>query len=52
MKFESSSGNRVCLGKATTTASSSADRTVDLGSFGPVGTSATEVRPFHLATVF
>jgi hypothetical protein len=35
MKFESSSGNRVCLGKATTTASSSADRTVDLGSFGP-----------------
>jgi hypothetical protein len=27
-------------------------RTVDLGFFGPVGRSATEVRPFHLATVF
>src|ERR1700729_4402556 len=49
---QSSSGSKVCLRNATTTASSSADRTVDLGSFGPVGTSATEVRPFHLATVF
>jgi hypothetical protein len=28
------------------------DRTVDLGSFGPVGRSETELRLFHLATVF
>jgi len=28
------------------------DRTVDLGSFGPVGRSETEVRAFHLAIVF
>ena len=34
------------------TASSSIERTVDLGSFGPVGRSAAEVRFFHLATVF
>ena len=34
------------------TASSSIESTVDLGSFGPVGRSATEVRFFHLATVF
>jgi hypothetical protein len=27
-------------------------KTVDLGLFGPVGKSATEVRAFHLATVF
>jgi hypothetical protein len=33
-------------------ASSSADRTDDFGSFGPVGRSATEVRFFHFATVF
>jgi hypothetical protein len=33
-------------------ASSSIDSTVDLGSFGPVGRSATEVRLFHFATVF
>jgi hypothetical protein len=33
-------------------ASSSTDRTVDPGSFGPVGRSETEVRAFHLATVF
>ena len=33
-------------------ASSSGVSTVDLGSVGPVGTSATEVRFFHLATVF
>ena len=32
--------------------SSSPDRTVDFGSVGPVGISATEVRFFHLATVF
>ena len=49
---QSSSGNKVCLRKATTTASSSTDRTVDLGSFGPVGRSETEGRAFHLATVF
>ncbi len=33
-------------------ASSSAVRTVDFGSFGPAGRSATEVRLRHLATVF
>jgi hypothetical protein len=33
-------------------ASSSIDNTVDFGSFGPVGRSATELRFFHLATVF
>src|ERR1700733_4473364 len=49
---QSSSGSRVCLRKATTTASSSPDRTVDLGAFGPVGRSETEVRAFHLAMVF
>jgi hypothetical protein len=40
------------LRKATIIASSSIDSTVDLGSFGPVGTSVTEVRYFHFATVF
>jgi hypothetical protein len=35
--------------KATTIASSSTDSTVDLGSFGPVGRSATEDRFLHLA---
>jgi hypothetical protein len=34
------------------TASSSIERTVDFGSFGPVGRSAAELRFFHLATVF
>ena len=38
--------------KATMTASSSTVRIVDLGSFGPMGTSETAVRLFHLATVF
>jgi hypothetical protein len=33
-------------------ASSSIARTVDFGSFGPVGRSATELRFFHFATVF
>src|SRR5665213_1310386 len=33
-------------------ASSSTDRTVDLGSLGPVGRSVAEIRFFHLATVF
>ena len=33
-------------------ASSSAESTVDLGSFGPVRRSATEDRFFHFATVF
>jgi len=32
--------------------SSSIARTVDLASFGPVGTSATDERRLHLATVF
>jgi hypothetical protein len=30
----------------------SIDSTVECGSFGPVGRSATEVRFFHFATVF
>jgi hypothetical protein len=30
----------------------STDKSVDLGVFGPVGKSATEVRAFHSATVF
>jgi hypothetical protein len=38
--------------RAITTASSSSDRTVDLGCLGPVGRSETEDRAFHLATVF
>ncbi len=46
-----SSGSKVCLRKATTTASSSVVRIVDLGFLGPVGRSATEARPFHFATV-
>ncbi len=33
-------------------ASSGTDSTVDLVSLGPVGRSATELRFFHLATVF
>ena len=33
-------------------ASSSADGTVDPGSFGPVGRSLTDERFFHFATVF
>ena len=33
-------------------ASSSIESTVDFGSFGPVGRSATELRWRHLATVF
>ena len=49
---QSSSGNRVCLRKATTTASSSTERTVDRGALGPVGRSETEVLDFHLAMVF
>jgi hypothetical protein len=43
---------RVCLRKATTTASSSTVRTVDRGSFGPVRRSATDLRAFHFAMVF
>src|SRR5262249_49687295 len=42
----------LCLRKATTTASSSTDKTVDLGFFGPVGSSATEVCAFPWARVF
>lgn len=34
------------------TASSSVESTVDRGSLGPVGKSATEFRVFHFATVF
>jgi hypothetical protein len=34
------------------TASSSTERTVDLGSLGPVGRSDVEARLRHLATVF
>ena len=43
---------RPCPRKATTTASSSTDRTVDLGFLGPVGRLETDVRAFHLAMVF
>ena len=49
---QSSSGSKVCLRKATTTASSSIVSTVEEGVFGPVGMSATEVLLFHLPTVF
>jgi hypothetical protein len=42
----------VCLRKATITASSSINNTVDLAILGPVGRSAVAVRFFHLATVF
>jgi hypothetical protein len=34
------------------TASSSIDSTVDRGSFGPVRRFTTELRAFHLRTVF
>ena len=34
------------------TASSSTDKTVDLGALGPVGKSETEVRALHFAIVF
>ena len=37
---------------AAITASSSTERTVDFGSVGPVGKSVTQVRFFHLVTVF
>jgi hypothetical protein len=49
---QSSSGKSVWRRKATAIASSSGVRTVDFGSLGPVGTSATEVRFRHVATVF
>ena len=45
-------GQQGVLAKPTMTASSSTDRTVDRGSFGPVGRSAAEERFFHFATVF
>jgi hypothetical protein len=48
---QSSSGNSVCLRKATMIASSSPVRTVDFGSFGPVGKSLTLSRLRHFATV-
>lgn len=38
--------------KATITACSSIVSTVDVGFFGTVGKSATEVRFFHFAAVF
>jgi hypothetical protein len=43
----SSNGSSVCWRKATMMASSSSDKLVDFGSFGPVGRSATESRCFH-----
>src|SRR4051794_26308220 len=49
---QSSSGRSVCRRKPTMTASSSIDSTVDRGSFGPVRRSTTELRAFHLRTVF
>jgi hypothetical protein len=45
-------GSSVCLRKAIMIASSSMESTYDLGSRGPVGRSATDVRRFQLATVF
>ncbi len=47
-----SSGSGVWHRNATTTASSAIEREVDLGSFGPVGGSAVDIRFFHFATVF
>jgi hypothetical protein len=38
--------------KGDFTASSSSVSTVEVGFFGPVGTSVTEVRFFHFSTVF
>ena len=38
--------------KATITPSSSIENIVEVGFFRPVGTSTTDVRFFHLATVF
>src|SRR6516162_2120164 len=46
-----SSGKSVCLRKATAIASSSSAKTVERGSFGPMGASWTKDRFFHLATV-
>src|SRR5437763_7156261 len=46
------SSSKVCRRNAMTIASSSIDSTVEAGCFGPVGRSATELRLFHLATVF
>jgi hypothetical protein len=48
----SQNATSVCLRKATMMASSSSDKLVDFGSFGPVERSATEPRFFHFATVF
>ena len=42
----------MCLRKATTMAFSSVESTVERACFGPVGTSTSELRRFHLATVF
>ena len=44
---QSSSGSKVCRLKATITASCSRPRTVECGSAGPIGRSATEVRLRH-----
>ena len=49
---QSSSGSSVCPRKATMIAASSGLSTVDFGSLGPVGRSATPARLRHLATVF
>jgi hypothetical protein len=51
-QLEARLGQSVIVVKATMMASSSTDRTVDLGSLGPVGWSVTVPRFFHLATVF
>ena len=48
---QSSSGKSACRRKATITASSSTVSTVEVGFFGPVGTSAAELRLLHFATV-
>ena len=48
---QSSSGSRVCLRKATMSASSSLVKTVDMGTFGPIWRSLALLRLRLLATV-
>jgi hypothetical protein len=48
---QSSKASSVCLRKAITIASSSADSTVERGVFGPITASCTNARLRHLATV-
>ena len=48
---QSSSGSSVWRRNATAVASSSAERTVECGRFGPIGASSTVARLRHFATV-